>query len=279
MRVQLDPRHAHQLGRQPAACCDDVGDHQIGRQIAKPWHVEHRHPRRALVNLRPCVGVVVEIRRVQTVQLDGVDPGRAGRIQPFRACEQRGSVPGRAKPKAQRNGRKRVPGVGPGDNGDLHRPTLPQRSLTRLARMTGMTSAVDSTANARTVETFLYAMQDEDFDTVEAAMADNIEWQNVGFPTIRGRERMMKLFRRGEGRFGFEVKIHRIAAEGNAVLTERTDALVIGPLRLQFWVCGVFEVHAGRVTLWRDYFDMLDFTKATVRGIVATVFPSLRPTL
>ena len=111
--------------------------------------------------------------------------------------------------------------------------------------MTGMTSAVDSTANARTVETFLYAMQDEDFDTVEAAMADNIAWQNVGFPTIRGRDRIMKLFRRGEGRFGFEVKIHRIAAEGNTVLTERTDALVIGPLRLQFWVCGVFEVHAG----------------------------------
>jgi limonene-1,2-epoxide hydrolase len=143
--------------------------------------------------------------------------------------------------------------------------------------MTGMTSAVDSMANARTVETFLYALQDEDFDTADTALADNIEWQNVGFPTIRGRERIVKLFRRGEGRMGFEVKIHRIAAEGNAVLTERTDALIIGPLRLQFWVCGVFEVHAGRITLWRDYFDMFDFVKATLRGVVATVFPSLRP--
>jgi limonene-1,2-epoxide hydrolase len=145
--------------------------------------------------------------------------------------------------------------------------------------MTQVTSAVDSTANARTVETFLYALQDEDFDTADSALADNIAWQNVGFPTIRGRDRIMKLFRRGEGRFGFEVKIHRIAAEGNAVLTERTDALIIGPLRLQFWVCGVFEVHAGRITLWRDYFDMFDFAKATLRGVVATVFPSLRPSL
>jgi limonene-1,2-epoxide hydrolase len=133
--------------------------------------------------------------------------------------------------------------------------------------------------NVRAVETFLYAMQDEDFDTVDRLMADNIEWQNVGFPTIRGRERIVGMMRRGEGRMGFEVKIHRIAAEGNAVLTERTDALVFGPLRLQFWVCGVFEVHAGRITLWRDYFDMLDFVKATVRGIAATVFPSLRPTM
>ncbi len=130
--------------------------------------------------------------------------------------------------------------------------------------------------NVRAVETFLYAMADEDFDTVDGLMADGIEWQNVGYPTIRGRQRIIKLFRRGEGRVGFEVKIHRIAAEGNAVLTERTDALIFGPLRIQFWVCGVFEVHAGRITLWRDYLDVLDFTKATVRGIAATVFPSLR---
>jgi limonene-1,2-epoxide hydrolase len=130
--------------------------------------------------------------------------------------------------------------------------------------------------NVRAVETFLYAMQDEDFDTVDRLMADHIEWQNVGFPTIRGRQRIVSLMRRGQGRMGFEVKIHRIAAEGNAVLTERTDALVFGPLRVQFWVCGTFEVHAGRITLWRDYFDMLDFLKGTARGIAATVFPSLR---
>lgn len=130
--------------------------------------------------------------------------------------------------------------------------------------------------NVRAVESLLYALQDEDFDTIDRLLADNIEWQNVGFPTIRGRQRIVGLLRRGEGRMGFEVKFHRIAAEGNAVLTERTDAMVFGPLRIQFWVCGVFEVHAGRITLWRDYFDTLDFVKATIRGIAATVFPSLR---
>jgi len=133
--------------------------------------------------------------------------------------------------------------------------------------------------NVRAVETFLYALQDEDFDTADRLLADNVEWQNVGFPTIRGRQRVVGMMRRAEGRMGFEVKIHRIAAEGNAVLTERTDAMVFGPLRIQFWVCGVFEVHADRITLWRDYFDTLDFAKGTVRGIAATVFPSLRATM
>ena len=63
------------------------------------------------------------------------------------------------------------------------------------------------------------------------------------------------------------------------VLNERTDALVIGPVRLQFWVCGVFEVHNGKITLWRDYFDMFDMAKATVRGLIGAVIPGLRPTM
>ena len=146
--------------------------------------------------------------------------------------------------------------------------------------MTDQTSpSIADVDNARAVETFLYALQDEDFDTAESVTADNLVWQNVGYPTLRGRDRIFKLFRSGQGRMAFEVKIHRIAADGASVLTERTDAIIVGPLRIQFWVCGVFEVHAGRITLWRDYFDTLDFTKATLRAFAAVVFPSLRPTL
>jgi limonene-1,2-epoxide hydrolase len=133
--------------------------------------------------------------------------------------------------------------------------------------------------NARTVENFLTALQNQDIDAAGAVLDDNIVYQNVGFPTIRGRARAIKLFRSMEGRAGFEVKTHRIAVNGSTVLTERTDALVFGRLRLQFWVCGVFEVTGGRITLWRDYFDMFDFTKALARGMLGAVIPALRPTL
>jgi limonene-1,2-epoxide hydrolase len=99
----------------------------------------------------------------------------------------------------------------------------------------------------------------------------------VGLPTVRGRERVVKMMRGMEGRMGFEVKFHRNVAEGSTVLNERTDAIIIGPVRLQFWICGVFEVHDGRITLWRDYFDLFDCTKALVRGIAGAVVPALRP--
>ena len=133
-------------------------------------------------------------------------------------------------------------------------------------------------ANTGTVEGFLNALQDADYEAADAALDDNLVYENVGLPSIHGRARTMKLFRQMDGRAAFEVKIHRIAADGAAVLTERTDALIIGPLRLQFWVCGVFEVHNGRITLWRDYFDLFDMFKATVRGLAGLVLPSLKAT-
>ena len=145
---------------------------------------------------------------------------------------------------------------------------------------TGRTGNVSSDIdNAHTVEVLLSALQAQDIDGAGAVLDENLVYENVGFPTIRGRARAMKLFRGMEGRARFEVKTHRIAVNGSTVLTERTDALVFGPVRLQFWVCGVFEVRDGRITLWRDYFDMFDFTKAIVRGLAGAVIPGLRPAL
>ncbi|MCV7384231.1 limonene-1,2-epoxide hydrolase family protein [Mycolicibacter longobardus] len=139
-------------------------------------------------------------------------------------------------------------------------------------------TAIELAENIRIVESFLEALADEDLDTAAAALADDVVYQNVGMPTIYGRSATIRVFRRLAGRGTFDVKTHRIAADGSAVLTERTDALTFGPLRLQFWVCGVFEVHHGRITLWRDYFDFFDMFKATLRAVAATVFPALRPT-
>jgi limonene-1,2-epoxide hydrolase len=145
--------------------------------------------------------------------------------------------------------------------------------------MTQQTPELTSATNASTVESFLYALQAQDFDTIDSLLADDVAYQNVGLPTIRGRARVVKLLRGMEGKVGFEVKFHRNVAEGSTVLNERTDAMILGPLRLQFWVCGVFEVEDGRITLWRDYFDVLDMLKATVRGILAIAIPALRKSM
>jgi limonene-1,2-epoxide hydrolase len=146
--------------------------------------------------------------------------------------------------------------------------------------MTELTeTSAQSAENIRTVEGFLYAMQDQDFETVDAALDDDLVYENVGLSRIRGGRRTAAMMRRMEGRMSFEVKIHRIAADGTAVLTERTDALIFGPLRIQFWACGIFEVHNGRITLWRDYVDVYDMFKGLLRGLAGLVIPSFKATM
>jgi len=144
--------------------------------------------------------------------------------------------------------------------------------------MTEQTTTDIGTANALIVKTFLTAMQTKDFDVVDALLADDLVYENVGFPTIRGGRRVAKLFRGIEGKMDFRVTFQRNIGDGATVMNERTDVIGRGPLWLQFWVCGVFEVHDGRITLWRDYFDTFDFfVKAPVRGLIGIFIPALRP--
>lgn len=137
-----------------------------------------------------------------------------------------------------------------------------------------------TTDPARVVESFLYALRDKDLDTADAALDDDVVYENVGYSRVRGRQRTMKLMR-GLSRpsVGFDVKFHRVAVDGTSVLTERTDVLSFGPFAASFWACGIFEVRDGRITLWRDYIDGIDFVKGIIRGLLAIAIPSLRRSL
>ncbi|MCD6059728.1 MAG: hypothetical protein K0S16_39 [Moraxellaceae bacterium] len=133
---------------------------------------------------------------------------------------------------------------------------------------------------ATVVTRFLQAMAEQDHGTVAALLAPDVQYTNVSLPTITGGERVAKVLRTAlRPGVAFEVQTHSIAANGDTVLTERTDALKLGPLHLQFWVCGTFRVENGRITLWRDYFDWVDMGKAAVRGVLGIAVPKLRPTL
>ncbi|KAA0023282.1 limonene-1,2-epoxide hydrolase family protein [Antrihabitans cavernicola] len=130
--------------------------------------------------------------------------------------------------------------------------------------------------NERIVAEFLTALREKDFATAGKLLDDDLVYENVGFPTVRGGRRTIKLFE-ALTRMGFDVAVHRTATDGDTVLNERTDVLSFGPVRVQFWVCGTFELHDGRITLWRDHFDVFDLTKAIGRGLAGAVVPALRP--
>ena len=127
-------------------------------------------------------------------------------------------------------------------------------------------------------EAFLAALADSDVDAAIDFLAADVHYVNAGFPAIDGARRVRRAFQ-GLTRpdVGFEVYLHAISADGPVVLTERTDVIRLGPVRLQFWVMGRFDVHDGRITLWRDGFDLADIARATARGVLGAFVPALRP--
>jgi limonene-1,2-epoxide hydrolase len=139
------------------------------------------------------------------------------------------------------------------------------------------------------VETFLARLAGGDVSGAGVLLADDVVYSNVGLPTIHGRRGVVRALsalgapparrsREGRGpRFSFEVYLHAITATGPVVLTERTDVICAGPVRMQFWVAGRFDVQDGQITLWRDAFDYLDCTRAVVRGLLGAIIPALRP--
>ena len=63
-----------------------------------------------------------------------------------------------------------------------------------------------------------------------------------------------------------EIEITNLAVDGNVVLTERVDTFTVGDLVVPLPVMGVFEIRDGRISAWRDYFDMAQAMKAFSGG-------------
>ncbi|HEX4116789.1 MAG TPA: limonene-1,2-epoxide hydrolase family protein [Solirubrobacteraceae bacterium] len=130
------------------------------------------------------------------------------------------------------------------------------------------------------VERFLEFLRRGDLDEALGLLAVDVVYENVGLPTVHGRERVRRLFGRAYGSGGgFDVVIHTICADGPSVLTERTDFLTFRKLHMEFWVCGRFDVRDGQIVLWRDYFDFLKFNTALLRGLLGVGLPKLRAKL
>lgn len=135
---------------------------------------------------------------------------------------------------------------------------------------------VDTHTPVQVVRSFLEALAASDTDAAMALVADDIAYTNVPLPEIRGRARLAEVLGPLAGRVGFQVLNRHVAVDvddDGVVLTERVDALDLGPVHWQFWVYGRFEVRDGRIAVWRDSFDFADLLVGLVRGLAGAVLP------
>lgn len=142
----------------------------------------------------------------------------------------------------------------------------------------GTANGDETEAPAAVVRRFLELLEAGDVDGGVELLAADVRYENVGLPTVHGRERVRKLFQRMMGLpgAGFEAHLHTVSTDGSTVMTERTDVLKAGPVVVQLWVCGRFDVEHGQIAKWRDYFDYANFALALVRGLLGAVLPAFR---
>jgi limonene-1,2-epoxide hydrolase len=106
-----------------------------------------------------------------------------------------------------------------------------------------------------TVLAFVEAWNRLDQDRIYALMADDIVYHNMPLQPVTGRAAVrdhLDAWPVDE----CEWEVLHIAARGNVVLTERVDRFRRGDDRIVVPVMGTFEVADGRITRWRDYFDL-----------------------
>ena len=64
----------------------------------------------------------------------------------------------------------------------------------------------------------------------------------------------------GGARCKAQFRVINIAASGPVVMTERVDVFKLPGKLFELQVMGTFEVSGGKISAWRDYFDMNQFT-------------------
>ena len=122
--------------------------------------------------------------------------------------------------------------------------------------------ATDSLSPIDTVIAFLRAMMAKDYDVGLAMVADTCEYTNIPMSTVEGPagvRAVLEPFFAPTLRNEFAVR-HQ-AVVGPIVFLERLDRHLLPKGWVELPVAGVFEVHDGKITLWRDYFDLATIMK------------------
>jgi len=111
------------------------------------------------------------------------------------------------------------------------------------------------------VTEFCQRIAESDADKAASFFSDDAVYHNIPLDPVNGREAIQStiaMFLGMADKVWFDT-LH-LVAEGDIVMTERVDHFVMGDRDIGLPVMGAFEVRGGKITAWRDYFDMNQFT-------------------
>src|SRR4051794_12807946 len=117
------------------------------------------------------------------------------------------------------------------------------------------------------VRRFCAAWSDNDLDAIMAFFTDDAVYHNIPVAPVTGRDAIRTTIAGFTGSVeSVEFRVLNVAASGNVVLTERVDVFRFPGKSLELPVMGTFEVTGGRISAWRDYFDLNQFMSQLPTG-------------
>src|SRR5262245_23424337 len=138
--------------------------------------------------------------------------------------------------------------------------------ITGAASLHAETGADSIASSAKVVTRFVDSWAKSPLDETVAYLAENVHFVNVPIPQpIEGRAKAKEFLEPFFVKdplivpFHFQTEIKRILTDGPNVMLERVDTFRIAGKQWSIPVVGVFEVENGKITVWKDYFDMGQF--------------------
>lgn len=116
----------------------------------------------------------------------------------------------------------------------------------------------------QTVRDFCAAWEARNQQQILDAFTDDAIYHNMPMTPAKGKDAikgLLGVILTPASDVTFEIK--HLAANGDVVMTERVDSFKIGDRTVTLPVMGVFEVRDGKISAWRDYFDLATWTKQT----------------
>jgi limonene-1,2-epoxide hydrolase len=111
------------------------------------------------------------------------------------------------------------------------------------------------------VRAFCAAWDRLDLDAVCAMLVDDVVYHNIPMERLQGRSAVEAYLRQAAAFESARWELVAIAANGTTVLTERVDRFTSNGHDISLRVMGTFEVRGGRISAWRDYFDLADYRR------------------
>ncbi len=109
----------------------------------------------------------------------------------------------------------------------------------------------------KVVRDFCAAASTRDPEVLRGFFSEDIVYHNMPMAPAEGLDAAMAVIEMFVSMCDeLEFEVHHLASDGTTVLTERTDRFTIKGRTAPLPVMGAFQVVDGKITAWRDYFDM-----------------------